>query len=74
MRQVSNPGISSGVTGRRVAGAAAITLSRGSILWKDGELRTVKGAGKHIDRPCFPDYWASQTKRNDLSVVGPVKR
>ncbi|MEM9071619.1 MAG: dihydropyrimidinase [Myxococcota bacterium] len=60
--------------GMEVTGAAAITLSRGRILWKDGELRTVKGTGKHIDRPCFPDYWASQTKRNDLSVVGPVKR
>ena len=60
--------------GMEVTGAAAITLSRGTVVWKDGELRTTKGAGKHVDRPCFPEFWSSQMKRNEHALVGPVER
>ncbi len=60
--------------GMEVTGAASITLSRGSVVWKDGELRTVKGAGRHIDRPCFPDYWAGQSKRNARAEPTSVDR
>ena len=60
--------------GMEVTGGAAITLSRGTVVWQDGELRTTKGAGKHIDRPCFPDYWAGQSKRNQLAEPTPVNR
>ena len=60
--------------GMEVTGAAAITLSRGTVIWKDGELRTTKGAGKHVERPCFPEFWSSQMKRNEHALVGPVER
>ncbi|MFK8003362.1 MAG: dihydropyrimidinase [Polyangiales bacterium] len=60
--------------GMEVTGAAATTLSRGNVVWADGELRTVKGAGKHVDRPCFPDYWAGQSKRNALAEPTAVER
>ena len=60
--------------GMEVTGGAATTLSRGNVVWADGELRTVKGAGKHIDRPCFPDYWEGQTKRNTLAEPTAVDR
>ncbi len=60
--------------GMEVTGAAAITISRGSVVWKDGQLHTVRGAGKHIERPCFPQYWDSQLKRNEFGKSTPVKR
>ncbi len=60
--------------GMEVTGGAATTFSRGNVVWTDGELRTVKGAGKHIDRPCFPDYWAGQSKRNALAEPTAVDR
>ncbi len=60
--------------GMEVTGAAAITLSRGRVLWQDGELRTEKGAGEYVDRPCFPDYWKSQMQRNELAKSTAVKR
>ena len=60
--------------GMEVTGAAAITLSRGSVVWKDGQLHTVKGAGRYFDRPCFPSFWNSQRRRNELARTEPVKR
>ncbi len=60
--------------GMEVTGAAAITLSRGRVLFRDGELRTERGTGQYVERPCFPSYWASQRRRNELAEVGPVER
>ena len=57
-----------------VTGGAAVTLSRGSVVWKDGELRTERGAGRYLPRACFPDYWVAQGRRNLASDPTPVKR
>jgi dihydropyrimidinase len=40
--------------GMEVTGLAATTISQGRVVWYKGELRTVRGAGRYIDRPCFP--------------------
>ncbi len=60
--------------GMTITGNAAITLSRGSILWEKDQLSTVKGAGRNIDRPPFAPYYASQNKRNGIAQPTPVKR
>ena len=60
--------------GMEVTGVAAVTLSRGSVVWKDGELRTERGAGRYFERPCFPPYWAAQSKRNALAEPTRVER
>jgi dihydropyrimidinase len=60
--------------GMEVTGNAATTLSRGRVVWEDGQLKTVKGAGKYISRPCFPEYFAAQTRRNERAEPTPVKR
>jgi len=39
--------------GRTVTGVAKVTLSQGRIVWIDGDLRAVRGAGRHIPRPAF---------------------
>ena len=60
--------------GMEVVGGPAYTLSRGRVVWADGQLRTERGQGKYIDRPCFPSYWESQKRRNERAVGTPVER
>jgi dihydropyrimidinase len=39
--------------GMSVTGVAKRTVAAGKIVWDDGDLRPVRGAGKYIPRPCF---------------------
>jgi dihydropyrimidinase len=60
--------------GMEVTGVAATTLSRGNVVWANGELRTIRGAGKNVKRPPFPKYWDAIKRRNDLAEPTPVNR
>jgi dihydropyrimidinase len=60
--------------GMSVTGNAAVTISRGKVVWENNQLKTEKGAGKYIDRPCFPDYWTAQERRNAATAPTGVKR
>jgi dihydropyrimidinase len=43
--------------GRTVKGIPKYTISRGNVIWDDGELKAVEGAGRYINRPPFnSDY------------------
>ena len=47
--------------GMEVTGLAAHTISQGRLVWTEGDLRSVEGAGRHIERPPFaPVYDAIQ--------------
>jgi dihydropyrimidinase len=39
--------------GMTVKGVARHTVSQGRVVWTDGDLRAVKGAGRYVSRPCF---------------------
>jgi len=60
--------------GMTVTGVPAVTISQGNVVYEDGELKTVRGAGRYIKRPCFPSYWHNQKLRNDLAEPTPVDR
>jgi dihydropyrimidinase len=60
--------------GMDVDGGNAVTLSQGRIVYRDGELRTVKGAGRYIDRPPFPAYYAALLKKESVERHRPVLR
>lgn len=60
--------------GMKVTGIAAVTLSRGRVLWENGQLKTQPGTGRYIDRPCFPDYWTAQMRRNEACTPRGVAR
>jgi len=60
--------------GMEITGNAAITLSRGLVVWENDELKTVRGRGQYINRPPFAPYWSSQHKRNALAEPTPVNR
>ena len=60
--------------GMTVTGVPATTISQGNVVWEDGELKTVRGAGRYIKRPCYPSYWHNQMKRNELAEPTAVER
>jgi len=60
--------------GMEVRGANTVTLSQGRIVYKDGELRTVRGAGRYIDRPVFGIYNNALDIQHKLNAPKCVKR
>ena len=60
--------------GMEVTGNAATTISRGQVVWANGQLNTVEGAGRYINRPPFPYYWDSIVKRNAFAEPTRVER
>ena len=60
--------------GMEVTGAAAVTLSRGKVVWQHGELRTKEGAGKYLPRAPFAPYISAASKRHALLAPTPVDR
>jgi dihydropyrimidinase len=60
--------------GMEVTGNAAITLSRGRVVWEGGELKTERGTGQYVNRPAFASFWDAQNKRNALAEPTAVKR
>jgi dihydropyrimidinase len=60
--------------GMQVTGAAAVTMSRGTVLWKDGRLQPREGHGRYVERPCFTDYARSQAVRNTHFAPVAVER
>lgn len=60
--------------GMTVTGLARHTVSRGKLVWTDGDLRTVRGAGRYVDRPCFPPTFEALERRNKLNRPTGVKR
>ena len=58
--------------GRTVKGIAVHTLSQGKLVWTNGELRTVRGAGKNVKRPAYGstfDAMKTQTALNEPQGV-----
>ena len=60
--------------GMEVTGLARHTVSRGKLVWTDGDLRTVRGAGRYVARPVFPAPMRAQAARNALHTPKGVAR
>lgn len=60
--------------GMTVTGVPAVTLSRGRVVWKDGQINAERGSGQYVNRPCFPDYHTALAKERELSAPKPVER
>ena len=60
--------------GMEVEGVNVVTLSLGKIVWRDGDLVSVKGAGRWIDRPPFPAYYTALLKKERAEQRRPVLR
>ncbi len=60
--------------GMQTVGNPAVTLSRGRVLWKDGQLHTQAGTGRYVPRPCNAPFWDAQRLRNQKNPWTPVQR
>jgi dihydropyrimidinase len=60
--------------GRKVTGLPKVTLSRGKIVWIDGELRTERGAGRYVKRPPFAPMFEALKRQADRHVPQAVLR
>ncbi len=60
--------------GMEVTGVAQTTISQGKVVWTDGELRAVRGAGRYIKRPCFAPYFDAIDAERKQNLPTPVKR
>jgi len=60
--------------GRQVRGLATHTLSRGTLVWADGDLRAVQGHGQYVKRPPFGANFDAMARRTADLKPTPVAR
>ena len=60
--------------GRKVTGLPMVTLSQGNIVWMNGELRTVRGAGRYVNRPAFAPIFDALKRQAAAHVPQAVTR
>jgi dihydropyrimidinase len=60
--------------GFKCTGAPWITISRGKVAWKDGQLRANAGDGQYIERPAFPAVHVANTVWKELNTPRGVAR
>ena len=60
--------------GMTVNGDNVVTVSQGKVVYKEGDIRTVKGAGRYIDRPTFAPYYDAFKRKRELAEPVAVKR
>ena len=57
-----------------VKGANTVTISQGKIVYQDGDVRTVKGAGRYINRPPFTAHHDALKVKAEVEKPVAVKR
>jgi dihydropyrimidinase len=60
--------------GRTVRGLASHTVSRGNLVWADGDLRARQGAGQYVKRPAFGTNFEAVARRSHDLAPTPVQR
>lgn len=60
--------------GRTVTGVPTNTLSRGNLVYKEGDLRAVKGAGKYVKRKPFSPVFGAMAKQAEINKATAVAR
>ncbi len=51
--------------GMTVQGVNTVTISQGKVVYQDGDVRTERGVGRYIDRPCFAPYYDAMKKQRE---------
>ncbi|MFA5120399.1 dihydropyrimidinase [Zavarzinia sp.] len=60
--------------GMTVKGINTTTIANGKVVYHDGEVRTVKGAGRYVDRPTFPSYYDAVKRVAEAHAPTAVSR
>jgi dihydropyrimidinase len=60
--------------GMTVTGCASHTISRGKVVFADGNLDVERGAGRYVDRPAFAPYYDALQKQAQRAEPVAVAR
>jgi dihydropyrimidinase len=60
--------------GMKVSGLASHTVSQGVLVYKEGDLRAKKGAGRYVKRPAFHPMTDALAKRRTAAAPTAVER
>lgn len=60
--------------GRTVTGIPSHTLSHGKVVWRNGELSAVRGAGRYVKRPAFAPVLEAAARQAELNEPQAVQR
>ncbi len=60
--------------GMKVKRVPSFTLSQGKVVWANGKLDVVEGAGRYVDRPPFPVAYEAAEKMNKARAPRAVVR
>ncbi|RKF17983.1 dihydropyrimidinase [Alginatibacterium sediminis] len=60
--------------GRTVKGAPAYTISQGKLVYANGELNVVEGAGSYVKRPAYPTIFEAVERYNAEQIPTAVQR
>ena len=60
--------------GRTVKGVPSHTLSHGKVVWRNGELNAVRGAGRYVKRPAFTPIMEAVARQTESNKPQAVKR
>ncbi|WP_148254548.1 dihydropyrimidinase [Aidingimonas lacisalsi] len=60
--------------GKTVRGIPRHTVSQGKWVWRDGELRAERGAGRYLERPAYPGVFELLERRAELNAPKAVPR
>jgi dihydropyrimidinase len=60
--------------GMQFTGVAQTTISQGKVVWQDGQLKSVRGAGRYIPRPCHSVNHAAVARSRTVKTPTAVDR
>jgi dihydropyrimidinase len=60
--------------GMSVRGVATHTIAAGKLVWSEGKLDAVKGAGRYVDRPAFAPYFEATRRQAEAKQPRAVVR
>ncbi|MEQ4537480.1 MAG: dihydropyrimidinase [Billgrantia sp.] len=60
--------------GRQVTGIPSHTLTRGKVVWRNGELKAERGAGRYVSRPAFAPVFEAVARQAELNEPQAVQR
>ena len=60
--------------GMELTGINVATISQGLVVYQNGEVRTERGVGRYVERPCFAPYYSAVEKRSSATAPTSVER
>lgn len=60
--------------GMRVRGVNVVTISQGRVVYRDGDVRTERSAGRYVERPVYAPYYDALLKRGMRNAPSAISR